>query len=1037
MNRLLSTLQEVCESHPLQEKILIVPGYSQGHELCEALARSGVGWVNLRPETTAGLAQQIAGKDLAEKGITLLTGLLTTAVVEEVYQSLEKQKVLRYFAREGNSPGLVRAIASSLYELRNYGISSDSLSADSFVNKDKGYDMVTLLKAYEQYLEEHLYIDNPGLISSALSLQSSKKTTSDADNFYLIPSFLQLSPLEAQLIEILSAGRLVVLPADPVYGLSRPNFMRKELVDKIAFVPAADVERLPWLYQVDQSPTPVGDASLSCFQAYGLTNEVKEIFRRIMADGLPLDSVTVAYTNSEYIPIFYTLAKRTGIKLTFAEGIPGAMTAPGRVLQGLVDWIRNDYSASTFRALLLSGDVRLRQEQEEATLTPAAAARVLRSSGIGWGRDRYVLLKRISETLKEKVAEEGEEEVGAGRREQYLRQSAVAERLYAAVNPLLAALPVPDSEGNISFRELTAGLSYLLSEITHPMSEIDAAALKGLINDLIQTGQFTSFDLEIDEALERVENLLCDFQVGASGPKPGHLHLVSYTNLIWSCRPNTFMAGLGADNFPGSGHQDPVLLDTERLQLHAALSLIADRPSENRYMMALMLASRRGRVTLSFPSFDVLENRSIFPANVLLQAFRLLHKDNTFDYTDFLISLDRPAGYCPKAGGAYLDETEWWAGKVLTGSGMINSRELVRNCYQDIELGCRAMEARVSPEPTEYDGMLEVAGQFDPRQDAALVMSCSRIEDLAGCPFAYFLKYILHVFPPDEVSYDPNSWLDALERGSLLHELYCRFMKKLNADSESPSLTAHRSMMMEMADELIEDYIKRIPPPSDLVFQREKLDIYRSCEVFLSTEKAPVASTPLFFEVPFGLGAAAVAEANAGLADPVKIDLGGGSSFLLRGKIDRIDKSREGVYHIWDYKTGSTYDYEEHKHLRGGRQIQHALYAIAAEYILKDFLPVHLPKVEKSGYYFPTQRGEGLRLSRPQAGRQKIVKLLKHLFDLLAGGTFIASDHGEKCGICDYHEVCNRERAVARAIALASPGGSPCLEPWRRLKEYE
>lgn len=28
MNRLLSSLQEVCELYPLQEKILIVPGYS-------------------------------------------------------------------------------------------------------------------------------------------------------------------------------------------------------------------------------------------------------------------------------------------------------------------------------------------------------------------------------------------------------------------------------------------------------------------------------------------------------------------------------------------------------------------------------------------------------------------------------------------------------------------------------------------------------------------------------------------------------------------------------------------------------------------------------------------------------------------------------------------------------------------------------------------------------------------------------------------------------------------------------------------------
>ncbi len=803
-------------------------------------------------------------------------------------------------------------------------------------------------------------------------------------------------------------------------------------------IPASDVERLPWLAQVDQSPLSVGDGSLSYFQAYGLTNEVREIFRRVMAAGTPLDSVTAACTSSEYIPVFYTLSRRLGLNVPFGEGIPGTLTGPARVLQGLVEWVRNDYSASTLRALLLSGDMRLHRDKgKDKTLTPAAAARILSISGIGWGRDRYILLQKMSEALKEKAAQEFEEEDGNGRRERYLRQSAQAEQLYHAVNPLLSNLPVPDSEGEISFRELTAGLSYILSEITRPVSEIDAAALKGLINDLVQAGQFASFNLAVDEALERVENILDAFQVGASGPRPGHLHLTSYRNLIWSGRPNTYIAGLGADTFPGSGRQDPVLLDTERIRIHAGLPLGADRPGENQYLMALALASRRGRVTLSFPSFDVVENRSVFPSNILLQAYRFLQKDTSLDYTDFLNSLDRTAGYCPHEGMPALDETEWWAGKVLTGPGVINGDDAVRDCCQGIALGSCALEARQSPSPTEYDGIIASDGQFDPRQNIDLVMSCSRIEDLAGCPFAYFLKHVLRVLPPDEVGYDPNRWLDALERGSLLHELFCRFMKKLVTDNESPVLTAHRSMMMEMADELIDDYSKRIPIPGDLVFQRERMDIHRCCEVFLAAEGVQAVSAPVLFEVPFGLGGGAVAESGAGLADPVKIDLGGGTGFLLRGKIDRVDKTRGGAYQVWDYKTGGTYGFADHRHFCGGRQVQHALYAIAAERIIKELSPKASPRVDISGYYFPTERGEGLKIARPQAGRERLSELLNHLFDLLAQGIFVAADHGEKCGICDYPAVCGGDRAVARAKKLAAPGGSACLEPWRRLKEYE
>ncbi len=174
INYLLSSLKEICERYPLQEKILIAPGYSQGHELCEALARSSAGWVNLRPETTTGLAHQIAGDDLAKKGITNLTGLLTTAVVEEIYHNLEEQKALLYFARESYSPELVRAIASSIYELRYCGITSDTLDIDNFISKGKGQDLAALLKAYERCLTDRKYIDAPGLLSFALELHTKK-----------------------------------------------------------------------------------------------------------------------------------------------------------------------------------------------------------------------------------------------------------------------------------------------------------------------------------------------------------------------------------------------------------------------------------------------------------------------------------------------------------------------------------------------------------------------------------------------------------------------------------------------------------------------------------------------------------------------------------------------------------------------------------------------------------------------------------------------------------------------------------------------
>ena len=115
--------------------------------------------------------------------------------------------------------------------------------------------MVALLRAYEQYLADHKFIDTPGVLSFALDLLS-RRTNADTDTVYLLPSFLQPGPLERRLIELLSSGRLVILAADPVYGLPGLKMEQQASVPEEA-VSYTEVD--PPGCKVDQSPEPVGD----------------------------------------------------------------------------------------------------------------------------------------------------------------------------------------------------------------------------------------------------------------------------------------------------------------------------------------------------------------------------------------------------------------------------------------------------------------------------------------------------------------------------------------------------------------------------------------------------------------------------------------------------------------------------------------------------------------------------------------------------------------------------------------------------------
>jgi ATP-dependent helicase/nuclease subunit B len=985
---------------------------------------------------------------------------------------LEEQGSLLYFSRKGTSDGLVSAIAAAILELRYCGITGAGIDSGSFVSPDKGQDIKELLCAYECYLQVRNYIDPPGLLSIAM-----EQPADHEDAFYLIPPFLRLNPLEREFIKTrIPAEKLFVLQSEPIPGMSpppgtlaelfperlvdcredehlakdvgpftgiiKPGISRERLEDHYTWQPG-DVQIIdpreakdrlapdPGRDNVDQEDAIPDDDDLMLFHAYGLTNEAREVLRRVIAMQAPLDTVTVAYAGPEYIQVFNSLCKRSGFGLTLADGLPASLTRPGNALKGIIEWMKGGFATIAFRQLLIEGSIRLRLDKGDSDLPPLEAAEILRDLGIGWGMERYSRLASFSEGIRGEL--EGVDE-SSQTYASLLGRVGLASQFDEIMQNIMALVPKPDGSGSIKFGDFAAAMASILARLARVADDMDAQAIQALLVRLGEIGQSSSFSLGYEYALDRISDIVDALSVGASSSRPGALHLVSYRSLYWTGRPNTFVVGLDATSFPGGVAQNPVLLDSERESLHQELPLGRDQPKVAMSEMLTALSSLRGRISLSYPSFDVVESREKLPSPLLLQAFRSLRGDPSLDYSNLMNFLGNPAGYCPLDPRQAIDETEWWIGQALAGR-LVNGHDLVRQCYRSIDRGQVAFSARQVGAPTEYDGIVAAYGSALSQRRSHATMSCSRIEYLAGCPFAYFLKYVLYLNPHEEVAYDPGRWLDPMERGLLLHELYCNFMKEIVKRNQHVSVAAHKDLMYKMADELIGRYRLAAPPPSEVVFNREVRDIRDSCDVFLATEESEIESTPIFFEVPFGLPGE-VHGSDLGAVDPVRIDLGQGLPFYLRGQIDRIDSIGQDIYRIWDYKTGSPRGYDDHRYLCGGRQVQHALYAIAAEKILRDRLGCD-PRVESAVYYFPTKRGEGRRVVRPESDRSLITNLMGHLFGILESGAFLATDDREACGYCDYAEVCDREQAVSRAKALVSDTANTCLDPWRRLKDFE
>ena len=169
----------------------------------------------------------------------------------------------------------------------------------------------------------------------------------------------------------------------------------------------------------------------------------------------------------------------------------------------------------------------------------------------------------------------------------------------------------------------------------------------------------------------------------------------------------------------------------------------------------------------------------------------------------------------------------------------------------------------------------------------------------------------------------------------------------------------------------------------------------QAVEIFIKSEARQQNTQPIGFEVSFGFGQAG----GLNSPEPVLVRLTEDIAFKLRGRIDRVDKV-EGGYAIWDYKSGSAYDYDESGLHKACSYLQWALYA----YVLDEILERKGidERVVQSGYFFTTAREYGKRVAPRLMTRQELGDILQPLFDLVASGRFLHLQKGAKGDRCFY-----------------------------------
>jgi len=933
---LIDRLYQKINEAPLSPKVLLVRSYAQGHQLLEQICKRYGAIFNVEVQTLRGIVTAKAKSELFRRKISLLDEEQTVWVVRQLMKQLAEENPKSYITESMLKPGIVNQVNRALSDMRLAGIHSDEVKAEYFTNLHKGEYLKQLLATYETYLRGNGRTDFAGLADYL-------KPGAD-DIVYLKFAQIGWTQVEQRMIEKISGGHLCFLDSEA------PFYINEEF-SKNRF---------------------------AMFRATGSLAEVREGFRRILSDPSALDRMEIILSDYEhYAPIIHSHAEALGVEYTLSNGLPLVFCDAGKAVVGILDWIVEGFPVKRLAEMLRHGYISFSDERWSRT----DWVRLLEKSGIGWGRERYLALLR-PERLSEEKREQG-------------------TALFTYVKDWFDRLPEGNEWNPLILLEWVT--DFVQKHV--PARSLDDANVEATLKEMTKRYSTSPTELmQMDLAVQYVKEMLTGIRIRATAtPKPGTIHISSLQNGGWSGRERTWILGMDERTWSISVVQDPLLLDQERITLSKHLEPTKERAKNVRSERESRLSQIRGEIWLSYSSYDIGEQKSNSPAFEMLQVLRLQSGDSSLDFGALEYSLGEPYSVMDIMHAAELDAPfdglDAWAQLLQEPNGKPkNGWQAMIQTYPALAAGYQAQTFRIDERLSAYDGWLEV----DPSTNSHSLddvqrrdtISVSQLEKYASCGLQYFFYYVLKLRPKEIVEFDRTRWLQASERGSLLHDVFGRYLEDVTNKGTKPVMH-DKGRLIEIMETVIGENALSIPAPNMHVFTKECEEIRRDVEIFYLNEVGKT-DQPCFFEL----------ELATHDGEPMEIHLSSGIRFKLRGFVDRVDRIGPHMYRIIDYKTGSTSKYKASEYFSGGTQLQHALYSIAVEQWLREKGIDPEAKITEVEYYFPTERGRGEKVMRTQNRREDLAAIVAKLLESRDRGIYVPAKDLSTCQRCDYQSVC-------------------------------
>lgn len=930
----------------------------------------------------------------------------------------------------GSSPTFANELSSflsSIYSYKtNYPHCLDNLQGP------KSTQLAAFKSLYEEYLDENNMIDDRGVTRWVIDYIQ-KERLFQFENVFIYGEF-DPAPLEKELLEVLISAVPNVYYFEP-YGSNEKIFGYEPVESNIS--PIEPENDRSWertlekrLYRYDNQKIAV-DYNIKLFSAGDALAELRKIasmIKDLHAEGLSLQSIAVVFPNiGNRADLIREVFQDFGIPVDISIPIPLTQSPVARAVLDLMEVPRSNYELHAVLRLIdtycfsfkkINGNAR-RPIQSQAMKRFALKAGATRGKK-QWTAKLLNLRKRFE--VEAELSEEGDKD--RERRERAIKSLDEIINIISSLFETISRL-----SGQKTIEEHASNLIQLLDkfniheniEVSDPETvERDQNALKSLLKILTSLQRSSSVvpqnTLSLDEFAEvlRVLFSTADFRdkprsrvcVQAAGPRELlHIHFEV-----------VFLGGLTEGLFPRTlGSQYYITEDEgEQIGFLGEKGLLRQ---ERFYFLNLLLSPRR-LLVLSHPR--TLNGRPMIPSAFVEDAKRLLDYeeiDPTYREQSWLIALLR--------AGEKVKQREYSDLRILACHPLGIPNIINRVNVESFE--------RVGSYDSEFDGNLweqdDIIATLTDQFDAQKVFSATMFETFANCSFRFFLKYIIHLKIPEELS----DGFDALKKGSLIHDILFAYFSERAQTSLAAITDTEKAIAKDRIWKIGESFFTK-PSYRGVAWDAQRSlylgeigwyqGILREL-IDYETSSEFAHFSPAYFELEIGDPRKRARKSGETSAKPVTLALSDDPSqaFLFQGYIDRIDTTADDEFIILDYKTGRYHHTAQM--IREGTSFQLPLYLLAAEQILQ--------KKGMGGSYYVLARPNEVKKDAtfvdrdfrtklfPTVSKRRAIENFRDVLDqslsyaldyieAIRQGFFPPNPDLEACPpYCDYRTICRHE----------------------------